>query len=141
MRNIIGTCLIIFFVQAFAEQSFDEIVQQCSASAGIEANLVDRNIDKKLHITTGNTDINNYIECVARAMGSIVKDEFDFVLIKKEMIAKLMPIMSQGKEITNADELADKAIAKCKNIVASSLGDRMIKFHNCVVDVIAESKV
>ncbi|KAK4884750.1 hypothetical protein RN001_001021 [Aquatica leii] len=127
----------LILTEEYIDSVFDKDDVECLYKANISAIDAMQYFDNKTRITLGIPALYDFIECVAERVGGITHDgKFDFVLIKNQILQKLIPFMFKDKQIENEEQLANTAIEKCKSVDGKSMGEKLVKLHNCVIDVI-----
>ncbi|KAF5274151.1 hypothetical protein FQR65_LT04549 [Abscondita terminalis] len=138
--HVIFVTASVFLAQGLTNSDtknpFDLEDMECLIKSGINPQTVINNINDKLKVTEGVPSLNKFLECVGRRIGVTRQNgDLDFGFIRKELVAKLIPIL-RNDNVRNKDGLADDAIEKCMDVASQEVDERIIKFHNCVVDAI-----
>ncbi|KAK4883745.1 hypothetical protein RN001_000016 [Aquatica leii] len=127
--------LLICFVQTICLEIPDELLDkdilECMEKAKIDKKLVQKITDENFHVGKGNSQFNEYFECVATSRHMVTETgEFNREVLHNDVINILLPIINKKDK----NEVAYKIVDECMDIKNDNLGHRMIELHNCLVD-------
>ncbi|KAK4874789.1 hypothetical protein RN001_014149 [Aquatica leii] len=117
---------------------FDKNAVKCLRKLGLSKEFVKEHYDEFYHLHKGNSDFDAYIECVVVGRKVFSRSgAMDEMKLPDDINTYIVPLLGLQNH-KDKDVKVQEAIGRCKDVEGIHIGDRRIRMHNCIVDVLRE---